>query len=127
MSDLEKWDCRFYGSGTTVIVNSAGHYRGPHFYVYGPRNEDEDQWMRDRYKVCHELCDYLNGGDKPAWFDQLERLSEDYCEDLDGTNIRATGPSIDVDPPNLNWREDDSDEAKDARARLMDRLFGVNV
>lgn len=120
----EAWRPMFYGSGTCNV--STFLPRMPYLYVCGPRHEDDDISQRNRMQMCYELAEFLNGGSRPPWLDDMERRSEDSCDDLDGSSIRATGPSIDIDPPNLNWREDNSDEAKDDRARLMDRLFLVN-
>lgn len=128
------WEVRAYASGTMTVQDMEAPTKtfkygvldlSPWFYVYGPGNEDEDQWMRDRWKVCEDLCDYMNGGQRPAWIDDMERISEVEAIALDGTSITATGPMVDRDPPNCNWDQDRSVEAVNARARLMDRLFGV--
>lgn len=111
-----------YGSGTHLVARSDP-CSDPWLYVYGPNSEDETVYAHDRWKVCQDLCDFLNGGTRPAWLNDLERTSEDHAEDLDGTSISATGPMIDADPPNLHWVQDDSWTAKLARAALMDRLF----
>jgi hypothetical protein len=116
------WECQYFGSGTTIVTQCVP--RQPHYYIYGPRNEgDERAETRDRFRTCEQIRDFLNGGDRPAWLDDMERRDEISAEGLDGTSIFATGPSIDRDPPNLDWIQDDSDEAKSARARLMDLLF----
>jgi hypothetical protein len=115
------WKPQFFGSGTCIVTSLEA--KKPHLYVYGPRNDDDGQCQRDRMKMCYQLADFLNGGDRPAWLDDMERRSEDACDDLDGSSIRATGPSIDRNPPALDWWEDGSDEANSNRARLMDRLF----
>lgn len=128
----ERWECRYYGSGTCIVENAIGpkeafkygvHNLSPHFHIYGPANGDEANYMRDRMKCCEDIRDFMNGGERPKWLDDLHRVSETHANDLDGTSITATGPMVDVDPPACNWRQDESQEAKDARARLMDRLF----
>jgi hypothetical protein len=112
-----------FPSGTQIVTQGiAGE---PHLYVFGPADPDEGQCDRNRFHVCEQIADFLNGGARPEWFDQLERRGEESAEDLDGTRIYATGPMIDADPPNLNWVEDDSEDARNKRARLMDRLFGI--
>lgn len=113
------FELQCFESGTMIVTDGTW----PHCYVYGPRNDDEDQGVRDRFKVCEDIRDYLNGGERPKWLDDLERTSEESASDLDGTSITATGPMIDRDPPNCLWVFDDSEKAKDARARLMDRLL----
>lgn len=128
----ERWQCEYFQSGTCIVSNAncrkepfayGVHSLDPHFYIYGPGNKDENKAQRDRMKCCEDIRDYLNGGERPKWLDDLRRVSEDHAEDVDGTKITATGPSIDKDPPKCFWVQDDSQEAKDARARLMDRLF----
>ncbi len=118
-----EWEPQFFQSGTTVLaLRSAA--RKPHLYVHADSSYDEDRYQRDRYVMCDELAAFMNGvGKRPAWLDDMERVSEVKAVSLAGASVRATGPSIDIDPPRLNWREDDSDEAKNDRARLMDALF----
>lgn len=131
MSD-EQWRCEYFLSGTCIVSNANSRKSAfaygvrsldPHFYIYGPGSRDEDKAQRDRMKCCEDIRDYLNGGERPKWLDDLKRLSEDHAEDLDGTKITATGPMIDREPPKCFWVQDESLDAKDARARLMDRLF----
>ena len=115
----EPWRVECFLSGTQIVTDGTW----PHYYVYGPGGADEGEADRNRYRVCCDLRDYLNGGERPAWLDDLVRVSESHAEALDHTSITATGPMIDADPPKLHWVQDDSDEAKAARARLMDALF----
>lgn len=116
-----QWISRYFPSGTTIVARKDGAQ--PHFYIYGPGGETESDSDRNRYKVCEEIRDYLNGGERPKWLDDLERVSEIHAKALDGTSITATGPSIDANPPRCQWVSDESEEAQNARARLMDRLF----
>ena len=117
-----EWEPRFYGSGTTIVALKE-HAHKPHLYVYSDSAIDEDRWMRDRYDMCNQLAAFMNGGERPAWLDDIERLTEESAKSLMGASITATGPMVDVDPPKCNWRTDDSDEAKNDRARLMDAVF----
>lgn len=117
---LSLWKPRFFGSGTCIVTDDSK--RGPWLYVYGPASDDEGQWMRNRMTMCGELADYLNGGKRPTWLDDLERVSETRAVDLDGTGISAVGPMVDRNPPKLDWAQDDSEEAQDARRRLMNKL-----
>ena len=117
------WEVSCYPSGTMIVAQRDRLW--PHLYVYGPGGETETACVRNRFKVCEDLAAFLNGGERPAWLDDLTRVSETYAEALDHTNIMAIGPMFDSDPPNLNWKEDESWEASAARARLMDRLFLV--
>ena len=118
------WQPRYYGSGTTIVTSDEPGK--PHYYLYGPFDPDEGKCQRNRHVMCEQLADYLNGGDRPKWLDDMERISEAVARDLDGSSITATGPMVDRNPPHLDWWQDDSDEAKDARARLMDDLFFAN-
>lgn len=118
-----EWEPRFYGSGTTIVALKT-HTHKPHLYVYSDSAVNEDRWMRDRYAMCNQLADFMNGGgERPVWLDDMERINEVSARALTGASIDATGPMIDIDPPNLNWRQDESDEAKNDRARLMDAVF----
>ena len=126
------WRVECYQSGTVVVTEgktAATKFGvrsvGPHLYVYGPHSRDESKRDRDRRAVAEDLAVFLNGGTRPKWLDDMERTTEDSAKGLGGTSIRATGPSVDTNPPNCFWKEDDSDDATNARARLMDRLFLV--
>jgi len=129
---IERWRCEYFLSGTCIVSNANCKKEPfaygvsdlePHFYIYGPSSDDDDKRTSDRMKCCEDIRDFLNGGDRPKWLNDLRRVSESRAEDLDGTKITATGPSIDRDPPKCFWIQDESQGAKDARARLMDRLF----
>lgn len=117
---MPEWKHEVYGSGTQIVTRNDG---GPHFYIYGPLSDNETQDYRNRSQVCKDVCDFLNGGDRPEWLDDMHRPDEYSAKDLDGTQIYATGPMYDANPPKGNWRQDDSDEGKNARARLMNLLF----
>ena len=66
------WDVQCFGSGTMIVSPDD---RGPWLYVYGPRNDDDDRCQRDRFKVCEDLCAFLNGGPRPAWLNDMRRTS----------------------------------------------------
>lgn len=128
----ERWQCESYPSGTCIVFNANGPVKPfaygvvkliPHLYVYGPANDDFKKRHRDRMKCCEDIRDFLNGGERPPWLNDMRRVSEDHAEDLDGTRITATGPMIDKEPPKCFWVQDDSREAIEARRNLMDRLF----
>lgn len=122
---MSKWIHQLFESGTQIVRRDDSE--GPWLYVYGPAGEDEGSTDRNRYHTCDQLMNFLNGGPRPAWLDDLDRVNETALEGPDGTRIDATGPMVDRDPPNLQWWNDESDEAKDARARLIDRLAGVDA
>ena len=99
----------------------------PHFYIYGPNNPDESIRERERQQCCIDVRDYMNGGVRPEWLDDLYRVGETQTEAADGTSVDVVGPFVDADPPNLVWVFDESQDARDARARLMDRLLSQEV
>lgn len=121
-SNEEKWEHQCYQSGT-MVVTDVNNCSAPWLYVYGPANQNEALYVRDRMQCCKQLREFLMGGERPTWLDDLRRVSEEHAEDLDGTQVTACGPMYDANPPRLQWMPDQSTEAKNARARLMDRLF----
>lgn len=120
-----EWQPQFYGSGTTIVVLKQYKHK-PYLYVYADVGLDDDRTQGDRYLMCQQLADYMNGGERPAWLADFERLTETTAKSLAGGQIYSTGPSIDKDPPKLHWVQDESDEAQSDRARLMDVLFGIH-
>lgn len=119
---MAEWMPRYFESGTTIV--DSGVAGEPWLYIYGPGNEDEDQWMRDRFAMCEQLAEWMNGGKpRPQWLSDMERQTEESAVGLDGSSVTAVGPLIDINPPNLHWVTDNSEEAKNKRARLMDRIF----
>lgn len=127
----ELWRVVCYESGTMNVENQAAKREPyaygertlePWLYIFGPHSNDEDVRDRDRRKCCDDICDFMNGGARPEWLSDMERQAEDSLISLDGTRIYATGPSVDKDPPKCWWVNDESDAAKNARARLIDRL-----
>ena len=63
----DQWNHQLYESGTQIVTRMrAGE---PHFYVYGPTNSDENREFQDRFQVTKDICDYLNGGKRPVWYE----------------------------------------------------------
>lgn len=117
------WQVRCYGSGTTNVEDMDSHAgESPWLYVVVVYPIDGDR-SRQRYEMCQDLCRFLNGGPRPAWLDDMERVSEYELSAVDGSSVQACGPMFDADPPNLNWQTRQDDDAKNARARLIDRLW----
>ena len=116
------WDCAFFGSGTTIVRLKEQQHK-PHLYIYADKSISEGRYIRDRYDMCYQLCDYMNNGLRPKWLDDFDRIEEGYAMSLSGGSIQACGPMIDKNPPNLFWVWDDSDDAVNDRVRLMDALF----
>lgn len=130
----EQWKVVCYESGTMNVVDTLGpkvpfaygmSRTTPWLYIFGPGGSNQSESDSNRYKVCEDIAAFLNGGARPAWLDDMERINEDHAIGLDRTSITATGPCIDRDPPKCWWVDDKSPEACNARARLMDRLFMV--
>lgn len=127
------WRTMSFPSGTCIVTSNAPD--SPHLYVYGPKpvgkkdgEGDDVAADRIRYRMCDELAEWMNGGARPKWMGEMERVSETEIVGADGSSITAVGPSYDANPPHLDWQQRDDDAAKDARARLIDRLyFGQKV
>ena len=118
------WRVETYQSGTMIVTRNE--HKLPHFYVYGPKCSNEDEYERTRYQYCQDLAEHMNGGKVPVWLAGMVRVSETKCVHPNGASITITGLMIDADPPNLHWVHDDSFEAQAARARLMDQMFGMH-
>jgi len=113
------WQKRCFESGTIIVTRDDP--RAPHFYVHGHGRAGNEA----RHGVADDLCAYANGGPRPVWADNAHRDSETRVTHEDGFAITATGPMVDRSPPALDWVEDDSRHAHDARARLIDWLAGT--
>lgn len=117
------WRVEAYPSGT-VVVRSASY--GSWLDVCGPATGENDDWQRCKYPLAEDLAAFLNGcKERPAWLNDMTRTSEERMADVDGTRIIVRGPLYDRNPPALDWWTRDDQEAKDMRARLMDKLQGV--
>lgn len=132
MNDIPgMWRMVAYPSGTVTV--SDGRRRktafgevsvGPHIYI-GYRSEPGATPDHDRYELAHLISKLLNRETTHA--SGLRRVGEYDAISASGIRFHVTGPCVDLDPPSCNWKEDDRDEAKLARARLMDRVFGIGV
>ena len=123
---MNDWRVGHYQSGTVNVEDRSGS--DTWLSVYGPRIEDDDEYQSVRLEYAHSLCRWLRGEEqRPAWLDDMERVSESRAVGADGTSITACGPMYDADPPKLSWRRDESEEGKAKRARLMDRVFLPSV
>lgn len=117
------WAVRSFQSGTVIVDRQHGHL--PHYYVHGYYVHRASEAAR--YRVAEQLRDWLNGGERLVWMDNAYRDSETRLTHEDGFAITATGPMVDREPGAGDWVENDSREAKDARARLIDQLAGLEV
>jgi hypothetical protein len=107
----KEWHIITYQSGTHIVTRNNGN---PHYYVYAD----------ERYQVCKELQEWLNGGSDPEWRTQLERCSPEGVDGPNGIHIYSTGPFIlpPADHGALNWQVD-LDKKQD-RIDLIDKLIG---
>ena len=124
-----QWEPQFYGSGTTLVrlkfFEGCGKY--PHLYIYADSAINETRYMQDRYEMCKQLAAFLNGANHPIWLDDFTRNTESNAKSLSGGSITATGPSYEKIKGSGNWFIDESDEAKNNRARLLDVLFSISI
>lgn len=111
------WRVQVYGSGTHIVTDDSGVYL--YVVVVSPIDMDDD---RLRYSICEDLARFLNGGRRPAWLKDLARPFGNCLIGDDGTNIQATGPLYDADPPNLIWQERNDAKSRNARSKLIGRL-----
>jgi hypothetical protein len=77
-------------------------------------------------EICKQLRDFLNGGARPEWLDELQWIPPHKLMRPDGFTITVEGPLYDSDPPNLFWKQREDEEAKRARTKLLEELFGVD-
>jgi hypothetical protein len=123
-----EWRVQTFPSGTHIVTTLDADEA--HLYVYGPKpvglkdEEGEDvQADRNRFRMCEDLASFLNGGERPAWLDDMRRASETQLIGSDGSDITATGLMYDRNPPAMEWWLREDAEACDKRARLIDRLW----
>lgn len=116
-----QWCARVFQSGTTIVCQKDT-LRKPWLYVYADSSIDEDRWMADRVRMCRELQRFLNGGDRPIWLDDFERVSERKAMSLSGGRIKAVGPMVARGRSGI-WDEDQSARAARDRTELMDTLL----
>ena len=81
---------------------------------------DDEVALRTKVIMSLELRDFLNGGMRPRWLNDMHRTSEDHACAADGSSLRAIGPGVTIGEYTT---QDRSDRAVDLRARLMDQLF----
>lgn len=115
----EKWSVQLYGSGTQVIKFSDANKP---WYHIGHLAADVDG-DHGRYDVSCELCNWLNGGSDPWWFDLLNRTSPDVVILPNGCEIQATGPMISSGPMGYNITADDSADARIDRGLMINCLL----
>lgn len=91
----QQWEPALYPSGTMLVVHPG---LATHFYVYGPRYEDEQEQERARYRYVQELALFLNsaGTNRPAWLDTgISSVTDTSVDYANGASITARSHSID--------------------------------
>ena len=127
-----EWRVTYYGSGTVTVsdgrlqgtrfgVRSVGPHIGIHYRPH-PSGESSETKDSERLEIAKWLAGLLNGT-----YDNrnLMQRTGETTGIWNGVEFSAIGPHVDTNPPNCFWKQDESWDAKTARARLMDRLFGI--
>ena len=78
-----------------------------------------------QYAMAQGLARLLNCGPSEPWLADMDRITDAEIIGSDGCSVRATGPAIDADPPNGDWREQEGEPFETARRQLMDRILGA--
>ena len=113
------WFHQSYQSGTQIVTCST---KEPYYYIYG---EDD----KHRSLICKDLVAWCNGGDRPAWLEDLV-LSDEENEVIGHSDLRifTTGPM--VLPPDdngrFNWTRCESANSKRKRKALIDAILDKN-
>lgn len=127
-----EWRVTYYGSGTVTVsdgrlqatkygVRSVGPHIGIHYRPH-PSSGASETTDSERLEIAKWLAGILNG-----IYDNrhLMQRTGETTGTWKGVEFSAIGPHVDRDPPHCIWFQDESWEAKTARARLVDRLFGI--
>lgn len=128
-----KWRVVSYASGTITVADGKLQSTkfgvrgvGPHIGIHYRRAASDGSATlttdHERYALAEKLAGLLNGSDQDRT--GLVRKSEIVGASA-GIEFSAIGPHVDRNPPNCFWFEDDRPEAKSSRAKLIDRVFGI--
>ena len=109
-----EWFVKAYQSGTVVVTRDKVAEL-PWFDIHGEVGFDEIR----KFPVADDICTFCNGGPRAVWLDDLHIVTPNKAETVDRVMVFVCGPMYDADPPKLNWRTDDSEDAVDAREQLM--------
>jgi hypothetical protein len=118
VTDVEVWRPHRFSSETQIVSNNVSGE--PWYYVIYPGVGIVDYNVR--YAMTDDLAKFLNGGPRPAWLDDMERVSHRGVVGPDGSGVEICGPMYDANPPNLDWRTCEDEAAREKRAALIDRL-----
>ena len=120
-----RWKVILWKSGN-VIVHQTDVPNKPWISVYADPLPSEHEQSKNRVEMCNQIAAWMNGGKRPIWLDDFERLSDDYLISLTGAEIFATGPVLSFKSSKTFWELDDSLEAKEERKILLDCLIEKN-
>jgi hypothetical protein len=125
------WEQFCKGSGSQGVSSAIPGM--PWIAAFGLRVDgDDDKAEREaketrdihlRHAMCADIAACLNGGPRPSWLADMDRVDEERIVGADFSEIVACGPMYDRNPPAHDWWTRDDDEAKGLRARLIDRLW----
>jgi len=115
-TEEEKWKVSCFPSGTTIAKKGNVD---PHFYIVGCPGYDDSEMSRTKYKVAQEVCRYMNYEEPIGGILEVDHFDMWGKVVLsNGIKLSPTGPSYDSDPPNLNWKQNESEEANEQRRML---------
>lgn len=115
------WKVIIWKSGN-VIVHQTEVPNKPWISVYADPLPCEHEQAKNRIEMCNQLAHWMNGGLRPIWLNDFERLENDYLISLTGAEIFATGPILSFKSLKTFWELDDSEQAKEERKLLLDVL-----
>lgn len=116
-----EWKLVLWKSGN-MIVHQMDIPNKPWISVYADPLPSEHDQSRNRVEMCNQIVKWMNGGIRPIWLDDFERLKDDYLISITGAEIFATGPVISYKPSKTFWEIDDSKKSKEDRKILLDVL-----
>jgi len=117
------WKVISWKSGN-VIVHQLDVPNKPWISVYADPLPSEHDQAKNRIEMCNQIAEWMNGGKKPLWLDDFERLSSDYLISLTGAEIFATGPILSLKSVSKFFELDDSEKSREERKILIDVLLG---
>jgi hypothetical protein len=120
-----RWKVVSWKSGN-VIVHQTDVPNKPWISVYADPLPSEHDQAKNRIEMCNQIVKWMNGGKRPIWLDDFERISDDYLISITGAEIFATGPVLSFKSSKTFWELDDSEQAKEERKILLDCLILKN-
>jgi hypothetical protein len=114
---MNEWRAESYEAGSVVVTTDSKDL--PHFYVYGPIDDNQTRWF-----MAVDIAEFLNGDkERPDWLNDFRQNSPESIIAVDGSKILVIGPMYDADPPKLFWKECKDPESIMLRETLLSRLL----